>query len=93
MGEQEEERKKNNSHQWLEDTISEKGIMLIPFEELRKGKYAGHGTYGTVYEAMLNEKTVAIKEDESSDDLVHDVKVFALLGTHPNIVKFLGVTK
>lgn len=82
-----------DQYKWIEDAITHKVITLIPFQELRKERAAGLGTYGTVYKATWKEEIVAIKEYASSEDLVHDAKVFVLLGTHENIIQIYGITK
>ncbi|RUS16251.1 kinase-like domain-containing protein [Endogone sp. FLAS-F59071] len=78
---------------WILEAVSMGELRDIPYEELQKDSVVGRGNYGTVYHAKWDELDVTIKEYSHSEDLVHDVQVFVLLGRHANIISLLGVTK
>ena len=69
-------------------------LTLKPFFIIVKKKI-GRGTFGMVYYAKLiscNDMEVAVKSPIKKEyNIVKEYKILSKMGTHPNIVKLVGI--
>ncbi|CAG8517640.1 43540_t:CDS:2 [Gigaspora margarita] len=85
---------------WINNKIEEGKIIEYKYDEFKKSKEIGHGTYSTVYRAIIStenqEKMYAlkfIKNNAYVDKVIENELENMLLEEHPNIIKFYGITK
>ncbi|KAF0437019.1 calmodulin-dependent protein kinase [Gigaspora margarita] len=85
---------------WINNKIEEGKIIEYKYDEFKKSKEIGHGTYSTVYRAIIStenqEKMYAlkfIKNNAYVDKIIENELENMLLEEHPNIIKFYGITK
>ena len=75
--------------------------VVVKYDDIEFGEELGNGQFGRVYEAVLNDKTVAVKrlsndiykDDERIDndkELYSEIVLACRLPSHPNIVRVLG---
>eukprot|EP01117_Protostelium_nocturnum_P010070 TRINITY_DN3593_c0_g1_i4.p1 TRINITY_DN3593_c0_g1~~TRINITY_DN3593_c0_g1_i4.p1 ORF type:complete len:384 (+),score=90.75 TRINITY_DN3593_c0_g1_i4:3338-4489(+) len=72
---------------------------LINFDELQNFNVIGSGGYGVVSKANWRGMEVAVKQIKSENvneqelrDFLHEVALIQGLGSHPNVVLFMGIT-
>jgi hypothetical protein len=77
--------------------IIQKGSFVIQPSELHISTKVGNGRFGTVFRAMYNGQTCAVKtlmDDDAHgvqyERLLLELSVLAGIGKHPNLVSFLG---
>ncbi|PRP78689.1 putative leucine-rich repeat receptor-like protein kinase [Planoprotostelium fungivorum] len=72
---------------------------MIDYDELGEMTQVGAGGFGIVYKAKWRKGDVAVKQiraehitESQLKDFLREVAIFQNLRTHPNVVKFIGVT-
>ncbi|CAG8707317.1 32547_t:CDS:2, partial [Gigaspora margarita] len=90
---------------WIEDKINEGKIKEYKHNEFKKFRKIHSGPFSTVYKVTIKntdnleytEKMLALKvieaNERTSKEVVNELKHMLLVGLHPNIIQFYGITK
>ena len=80
----------------IESEASEMFFRFIPYSVVVIGTVLGSGEFGTVHQGFLNGEAVAVKTCKSTVDvedfkgILAEIKIMEYLGSHENVVQFLG---
>ncbi|RIB06113.1 kinase-like domain-containing protein [Gigaspora rosea] len=93
----------NISREWLEKAISEGHLNIIDYSRLKYCEKIGEGGFGTVNKYKWNdcELIIALKclkvdgglDKDSIKEFIEELKLLRSVCSHPNIIKFYGVTR
>ncbi|CAB4373877.1 unnamed protein product [Rhizophagus irregularis] len=85
--------------EWIKKKIEEEDIHYFEYSEFNDFKKIGKGGFGTVNRAVTNDgilvalKMVNLREENDIKTFVNELKLIRMVHFHPNVNRFLGLTK
>ncbi|CAB4485543.1 unnamed protein product [Rhizophagus irregularis] len=85
--------------EWIKKKIEEEDIHYFEYSEFNDVEKIGKGGFGTVNRAVTNDgilvalKMVNLREENDIKTFVNELKLIRMVHFHPNVNRFLGLTK